>query len=395
MGDAISHSVLPGIALAFLVSGSRNLSAMLVGAFAAGLLSVAISALVERSRRAHTDAAIGMTYTSFFAVGVLLLSLGARNVDIDPSCVLYGLVEFAPLDTIRIGSIAGDYELPRSFVILSAVFLLNLMYVTLFYKELQISTFDPILARSLGFNTTAIHYSLLTVVTVTIVAAFEAVGSILVITMLIAPAATGQLLAHRIPTLIVTALTTATLAAVAGTIGATVLDTSVAGMMSVSAGALFFSALFFAPRGGIIARAVQRGGLQVQIAQEDILGLLYRWQETQGTSSSERKATKQLILDAFSHNYTIKIALVFARLRGHIACRDGSLYLTDSGLVEATALIRSHRLWESYLAKHLGLPADHLHDPSERAEHFIGPALTRELEKELRISQDPHGKKIP
>jgi manganese/zinc/iron transport system permease protein len=395
MGDAISHSVLPGLATAFLLSGSRDLTTMLAGALVAGLMSVGISLLIQHTRRAHADAAIGMVYTSFFALGVLLLSLGARNVDIDPGCVLYGLVEFAPLDTVQLGMFGGGIEVPRSFLILSSVLLTNLALACLFYKELLVSTFDPILARSLGFSSRAIHYGLMTVATITIVASFESVGSILVITMLIAPAATANLLANRVASILVLAAIVGVISAYGGIVGATALNTSVAGMMSVSAGGLFFSALLFAPHNGVIARSLQRIYLRVQIAQEDILGLLYRWYEAQPHAPTERPMTAPNILNALHRGWVARVALVLAHFRGYITREGGSLQLTEHGLVEAKALVRSHRLWESYLAKHLGLPADHLHDPSERAEHYIGRALSRELEKELLSSKDPHGKRIP
>jgi manganese/zinc/iron transport system permease protein len=395
IGDAISHSVLPGIVAAFFISGSRDILTMMTGAFAAGLLSVGISSIIQRTRRTNPDAAIGMTYTAFFAVGVLLLSLGARNVDIDPSCVLYGLVEFAPLDMVPLGSFTGSLMVPRSFILLSLVLVANALAVRLFWKELLVSTFDPPLARSLGFNTTAIHYGLMAATTVTIVASFESVGSILVITMLIAPAATGHLIAGRLPRVLAAALISATLAALGGIVGATALDTPVAGMMSVAAGALFFGALFFAPQNGIIARMTQRAYLRIQIAQEDILGLLYRAHESHSGTAPAHPISKQLTLRAVANGCTAHTALTLARFRGYVICGKEGMQLTQRGFVEAKALVRSHRLWESYLAKHLGLPADHVHAPSERAEHFIGQALTRELERELLLSKDPHGKKIP
>lgn len=250
LGDAISHSILPGLALGFMLSGARNPLAMMLGALTAGLLSTTAVALLTRVRIIKDDAALGITFTSFFALGVILISWSARSVDLDPGCVLYGLVEFSPFDTVSIFSL----NIPRSFVILTTIALLNAALVILFFKELTLATFDYQLASALGFKPRLLRYGLMVVTTFTAVASFEAVGSILVVSMLITPAATAFLISKRLVNIILLALAIAVSSALGGYSGALILNTSVAGMMSVIAAILFIVALLAAPNNGIMKR---------------------------------------------------------------------------------------------------------------------------------------------
>ena len=391
LGDAISHAILPGITVAFMISGERSPIFMLLGAALAGLLTALLSSLLSQSTILKKDAALGIVFTTMFAIGVLLLTWGARNVDLDPGCVLYGLAELTPFDTTELFSML----LPRSFVWLSIILLINISLVSIFFKELKLSSFDPVLASALGFNTTLIHYVLITSVTITAVASFEAVGSILVISMLITPAATAYLLTDRLGVLIFIAAALGIVAAFGGYAGALTLNTSVAGMMSVVSGVIFAISLVVAPRHGLAQRVITRAMLRYRILRDDILGRLYRWHEVVGRDLSN-PLTHREIYQALGRSILTRLALRSLIRRGEVVrALNAPLHLTERGMLEAQALVRSHRLWESYLAKHLGLALDHLHIPSERTEHFIGLALTRELEKELATKLDPHGKVIP
>jgi manganese/zinc/iron transport system permease protein len=254
LGDAISHAILPGLAVAFLLTGTRDPLAMLAGAMAVGVLTALLSAGLARWGRVPDDAAMGVVFTTLFALGVILISFAARNVDLDPGCVLYGLLEFVPFDTV---SLLG-LELPRAFAWLSAALLINLALITLFYKELKIVCFDPYLATTMGISAALVHYGLMTAVAATAVASFEAVGSILVIAMLVAPGATAQLLTDRLSRMLLWSAALAALAAVLGYIFAVALNTSIAGMIaSVSLGQFILAAIF-APRHGILARRLAR-----------------------------------------------------------------------------------------------------------------------------------------
>ncbi len=391
LADGISHSALAGVGAAFLLTGSRSPVSMLVGAFVAGLCTAWLSATLSRVRVIKPDAALGVVFTLLFSIGVIIITLVAREVDLDPGCILYGLPEFIPFDTISFMGL----EAPRSFVWLSGLLLVNVALSCLFWKELTVSTFDPLLAKTLGFHPTRVHYALLMCVTATIVLSFEALGSILVVSMLVAPAAAAYLLSDRLVSMVMTAIAAGIIAAVAGFAGALALNSSVAGMMSVVAGGLCVLAGLCAPQRGIIPSVCSRRVLQYRIVRDDILGLLFRWHEV-ASGREVSTLTHREILEAIRHPLMVRLALHSLRRRGEVLLsHDGSLRLSERGLVEARALVRSHRLWEAYLAKHLALPMDHLHAPSERTEHFIGRALAREIAQDVGSSEDPHGKIIP
>lgn len=251
MGDAISHAVLPGLAVAFLITHSRDSLTMFLGAALVGILTAVFVEAVHRHGQVEESAAMGVVFTSLFALGLVLLVRGADHVDLDAGCVLYGAMELVPLDTV---DVAG-HEIPRAVLKMGAMVLFNALFVLALFKELTISTFDPALSDTVGINSKLMNLALMAVVAVTAVAAFESVGSILVIAMLIVPAATAQLLTQRVPTLLAVAVITATLSAWLGHLGAIALpplvgfeDTNTAGMMAVASGLLFTLAVLFAPK---------------------------------------------------------------------------------------------------------------------------------------------------
>jgi manganese/zinc/iron transport system permease protein len=251
MGDAISHAVLPGLAVAFLVTHSRDSLSMFAGAALVGILTAVFVEAVHRHGQVEESAAMGVVFTTLFALGLVLLVRGADQVDLDASCVLYGAMELVPLDMAQL----AGWSVPRAVLKMSAVALFNAFFVTLFYKELTISTFDPALSDTVGIDSRLMNLALMAVVAITAVAAFESVGSILVIAMLIVPAATAQLLTRRLGSFLVVAVLTAALSAWLGHLGAITLpplvgfeDTNTAGMMAVASGLLFTLAVLFGPK---------------------------------------------------------------------------------------------------------------------------------------------------
>lgn len=271
MGDAISHAVLPGLAIAFLVTGARASLTMFIGAAVVGVLTAVFTQWVSRFGKVDEGASMGIVFTTLFALGLLLIVQAADHVDLDASCVLYGAIELTPLDVVWRPTIFGAVlDVPRAAVVLSIVCAVNLLFVVFFFKELRITSFDSELATTMGINANWMHYLLMTLVAITTVAAFEAVGSIIVIAMLIVPAATAHLLTDRLGVMILLSVILAALAAVLGHISAlfvpgwlgfdpAVVDaTSTSGMMAVMAGVLFAITLFCAPRYGILIKKFGR-----------------------------------------------------------------------------------------------------------------------------------------
>ena len=380
LGDAISHSVLPGLALAFVLTGSISGWGMAVGAAALGVLTAFLTQAIGKLADVPEDASMGVVFTSLFAVGVILVTRVASQADLDPGCVLYGLIEFTPLDTVRLFGI----EVPRAFQSLGPALVFTVGFVGLFWKELKIVSFDPALARAMGFRVGLIHYLLMAMVAGVTVASFEAVGSILVVAMLIVPAATAHLLTDRLVGMMLWSTAVAVLSAIFGYWLAARWNTSVAGMMAVVAGGLFALAVFAAPRHGIVSQFVRRVRLTLRIAREDILAQLYRAEEASS-------AVPPLAVGAIT-----RLAVVQLRRFGQIERGGSGWRLTPAGRTAAAELVRSHRLWESFLAARLDLPADHVHPPAERMEHYIDRALQEQIAADLADPRsDPHGRPIP
>ena len=387
LGDAISHAILPGLALSFLATGSRAVAPMFLGAMAMGLLTAFLTQRLQRFARVTEDVSMGVVFTSLFAFGVILINQ-ARHVDLDPGCVLYGLIELTPLDT---WALAGA-EIPRAPIVLGIVFALDCTFVVLFWKELKLAAFDPALATTLGFSATALHYLLMGLVAGTTVAAFEAVGSVLVVAMLIAPAAAAQLLTDRLSLMVVLSVVIGVSSSAFGYWGAVEWNTSVAGMMATAAGAHYFVALLLAPRYGLISKALQRLEVALRIVMEDVLALLYRWSEVKG----DAELGGRYVVAALGGGIGPRLAVWVLQLRQQVGDAGGGLRLTARGKARARELIRSHRLWETYLARELGIPLDHVHDPAERMEHYITESLRDSLKDQLATpEQDPHGRPIP
>jgi manganese/zinc/iron transport system permease protein len=415
MGDALAHTTLPGIVLAFLIAhalqqagwvssatyDSWRHAAMFIGALLIGILSAVLTEWVQKLGRVEASAALGVVFTTLFAIGLLLIRLKADQVHIDPDCVLYGIIETTVLDTV------GDTNIPRAAVVNGLVLVANLLLVMIFFKELRISAFDPAISTAMGINAQAMHYALMAVTAATLVSAFESVGSILVIAMLIAPAATAHLLTDRLDFLIAISLAIAALSAFLGHIMAItlpplvftplgypeVVDTNTAGMMAVAAGVLFVTAALFGPRYGVVSKAFDQARLARSIIAEDILGLLYRLEEESGTTLL---AMNQLTAMIGRRTWPTYLALRGLAASGDVALRESKYALSDSGRERAKQLVRAHRLWESYMAKHFDLPADHLHETAARVEHFLGADLRGELAAELDdTAEDPHGREIP
>jgi len=276
IGDAISHVVLPGIVAGFLIAGTIATLPLLLGAMGAAVIAAALIEMVRRAGRLETGAAMGVVFTTMFAGGIVLLEQsGAANAHLDAEHALYGNLE-ATLwlgvsgwsDVLTADALA---RLPRQLVTLAAVAAGIALLVALFFKELKVSTFDPGLAASLGLPVRAISTLLIVVVALAAVAAFEAVGSILVIAMFICPAATARMLTDNLARQLWISVGAAVLAGTGGYLAAAfgpqawgaTNSLSAAGTIAVVAGLLQVAAMLFAPRYGVVGRALRRRGTRL------------------------------------------------------------------------------------------------------------------------------------
>ncbi len=239
VGDAISHSILFGLVVAFMIFRSGGTTVMFVAAVATGLLTVGIIEFIHRQSRVKTDAAICIAFTTLFAAGVVLLSLAEMKgpVHLDAECVLYGEIAFVPLDPAV--EIFGLTLGPAPVVRIAGVLVGLLVLVAVFYKELLVTSFDPALARSLGLRTGIWHYGLMAVLSIVIVSVFEAVGAILAVAMLVVPPMFAAQLSDRLPVRFVLVFLHAALSSLLGYQVSVWLNCSPAGAMVV-VGALLF-----------------------------------------------------------------------------------------------------------------------------------------------------------
>ncbi len=277
VSDAISHAILPGIVVAFLVTRDLNSPFLLLAAAATGVLTVFLIESLLKSRLVPEDASIGLVFPVLFSIGVILISRWAGDVHLDTDAVLLGELAFAPFDRMIIG---GADLGPRALWTMGVILILNLMLIGLAWKELKLATVDPGLAALLGFSPVVVHYSLMAAVSMTAVGAFDAVGSILVVALMIAPPATAYLLVDRFKPMLWIGAGVAAASAVLGFAAAFVLDVSIAGSMAVASGLLFGLAFALAPRRGLLAQTRRRSSQRLELGLRMLVVHLMHHQET-------------------------------------------------------------------------------------------------------------------
>ncbi len=406
LADALSHAALPGIAGAFLMSGTRDPLWMFLGAVGAGLL-VAIGARgIAALGRVDAGAAMGIAFTTLFALGLVAIVQAADRVDLDPSCVLFGSLELAPLDTIDVGGAA----VPRAAVVLACVAAINLAVAALLWKEFTITAFDAPLARALNLRPRVIELLVLAMAAATCVAAFEAVGSILVVAMIVIPAASARLMSDRLAGMVVGAVVLGIVGALAGhwlaSAAAPMLlpsgrDASTAGSIAAALGGIFVVTALFSPQRGALRRLADRASLARRVVREDALGLLWRVEEDGKTIDTKRLATL-LVRGAQARPRSIGRAINRLARERLVSIDAGRIALTTEGRNAGAELVRSHRLWELYLARRLALAPDHVHDTAMVLEHITDSTMRDELAREELADptnpeslKDPHGRIVP
>lgn len=393
LGDAISHSVLPGIVLAVILMGRIETWAIVLGAMVFGVAATFLTQAVHSRTRVPEDASMGVVFTTLFALGVVLISVCTPGAHLD-DCVLYGVFEYIPLTTVTLLGWRMPSVLPTMVLMLA----ITLGFIALLWKELKIVAFDPELADAMGLHSTLVHYALMAMVAAVTVTAFQAVGSVLVIAMLIVPAATAHLLTDRLGLMLLLAASVAVVSCVSGVALASkdFLNTNAAGMLAVMAGVHFGLAVLLAPRHGVLARLLRNLGLALRIVSEDILARLYKLEEAQTAGDTPSATRLQHQEEQAASGLTGRLAWRWLRWRGLLEVADGQPRLSPAGREQAARLVRAHRLWESYIGAHFDLPLDHLHAPAERMEHFLDADLQKELAVELeQPGHDPHGRAIP
>lgn len=262
LSDAVSHAVLPGIVLVFILFGSRAPLPVILGA---GLFAVICVLGIEALRETglvHADAAIGLVFPALFALGVIGVTEFSGGAHLDLDSTIYGEIAFTPFRTWDFLGV----EMARSLPLLGTVTAINLVLLVLFWKELKATTFDPGFSRVNGISPVLVSRLVLIAVAVTAVTAFESVGAILVVTMLIVPAAASYLLTSRLLPMVVVTVGIGWVSAIGGYTSAVALDASIGGAMGLAAAAIFVLALLFSPKYGVVTKTIirlrRRGNLE-------------------------------------------------------------------------------------------------------------------------------------
>ena len=250
ISDAISHSILPGIVLGFFITQDLNSPLLILLAALTGVITVIMVEFIQKTGLVKEDTAIGLVFPALFSIGVILIAKNANDVHLDIDAVLLGELAFAPFDRLQVG---GTDIGPKSLWVIGTILLISISLLILFFKELKLSTFDKGLAATLGFSPVILHYGLMTVSSVTIVGAFDAVGAVLVVALIIAPAATAYLLTNNLKKMLVLACLFGAFSAIGGYWMANLLDASIAGSMTTVLGILFLLVYLFAPKQGIFS----------------------------------------------------------------------------------------------------------------------------------------------
>jgi ABC-type Mn2+/Zn2+ transport system permease subunit/Mn-dependent DtxR family transcriptional regulator len=386
VGDALSHAVLPGVAMGFLWNMNKDPLAIFIGATVAGLLGTATVGLLKRTTKLREDTALGMVLAGFFSVGLCLMTMFQQL----PSGNKSGIDKFLFGQAAAIG--------PDDLRLMAVVAVLVVGVIVVAYKEFLVVAFDPGFARICGLPIRWLEHLLMLLLAFAVVVGLQAVGVVLVSAMLITPAATAYLLTDRMHRLL---FLSAGLGVVAGVVGAFLSflgnNLPTGPFMVLAASALFAGAFLFTPQRGVVTQWWRRRSLRQRIGRENTLKAVYQILEaeshrTEIVSLRELAERRRLTLEESAAETRALIHHGLATL-GH----DGqSLALTPAGWQRACAIVRNHRLWELYLTNLAQMAPDHVHDDAENIEHVLGEDVVRELERRLDYATtDPHGRPIP
>ncbi len=334
ISDAISHSILPGIVIGYLVKHSLNTPYPIIGAVLFSMIMVVTSEALTRSNLVKPDTAIAVVFPPLFSIGVLLVTLLAGNVHLDTDAVLLGELAFAPFDRMFV----FGFSLPKSMVKMFVIVILNVSVALLLFKELKVSTFDPILSASMGFHPTLLHYLLMLMTSITSVGAFDSVGAILVLAFMITPAATALLLTHSLKTMMIISFIIATLSSVLGVLLALLLDAGISGAISTVMGAFFIVAFFFSPSYGLVTKFKYKQKVKDDYA---ISIILYHLLNHKNTPQMERECSPEHLIEQFSYSPSYVKKIIKAAIdKGFVREINSVLSITETGQ-QASMLLSS------------------------------------------------------
>jgi ABC-type Mn2+/Zn2+ transport system permease subunit/Mn-dependent DtxR family transcriptional regulator len=377
IGDALSHSILPGIVVAFLITGYSS-AGLFLGAVMAGLITAFAIIWIQQKFSTKADAAVGIVFTSMFALGVIGISLisSQRGVHLDLKDFLFGNV---------LGVSNADLQ------ITGMVALFTVASVLVFYRYLFITSFQPVVADTMGISSAAVKYYLMFLLALAVVSALQMVGVILVVSMLITPAATALLLSNNLKKVLVLSALIGVSASVLGFMAAIVLEITPGPAMAVTVAVFYLIAGTFSPSKGAFQKYLGKRKYKFKIREEDIIKNIYKY-----TSLGKQLKIQNFTVPGIEPSILEREIKKMSK-KEWLSLEDaGVIKLTAEGEEKASQLVRAHRLWESYLAGRIGLNEEQIHEDAEILEHVLPEELLDEVEKNLGYPEvDPHGSPIP
>ncbi|TXK28415.1 iron chelate uptake ABC transporter family permease subunit [Pontibacter qinzhouensis] len=384
VGDAVAHAVLPGVCLAFMLSGTKNPLVLLLGAFITGWLSLIVIDFITSRSRIKEDTAIGLVLSVFFGIGILLLTSIQHS----------GNAAQSGLDKFLFGNAAA--LIGEDLIVFSVVALLLLVCTVVFYKELMLLCFDEAYARTIGYPVRALELLLTTLTVFAVVVGIQAVGVVLMAAMLITPAAAARFWTENLRLMLVLA---ALMGAFSGLAGAYVSYTApsmpTGPWIVLIISMIAISSFAFAPGKGWVSRIWKQRRNKARVLEENLLKLMYQLGEPNQDYYSSRNVTDIMERRQIPKSEISK-GLRKLKREGYVVKDKNAWVLTRQGQTRGMRVVRLHRLWELYLTQFLELASDHVHEDAETIEHIITPELEQKLMQELQYPVlDPHNNKIP
>lgn len=378
IGDALSHAVLPGVVVAFVIFGNTALG-IFTGAVIAGLIAAIGITWLQQNINTKNDAAIGIVFTAMFAIGVMGISKISKA---ESGVHVPDLTDFLFGNVLSVS--------PQDVNLTFGIMIYVILSIIIFYRFLFATTFQPVIAETMGISTKIIHYYLMLLLSVAVVASLTTVGVILVVAMLITPAATALLLTNRLHWAIAFAGIIGVLATVVGFILAVLLNTTPGPAMTVIATLFYLLAALFSPSKGLVFRIFRKRKLQTKIQLEDTLKQALKL-------NSKGDLSFSTLLDKLEFNKSaLRARLKTLQKNGFVTFSNNQVILTPEGQKEATKMVRAHRLWETYLVQEIGLTEEQIHEDAEKYEHLLTEELLDEVDLKLGFpTTDPHGSPIP
>ena len=381
LADAIAHSMLAGVIGGYLLmkvfyQQDSNLTAMLIGAILAGILTVAMVGFVTKVSRVKQDTAIGIMYTGIFAFAAFFISLEAvsKHIQIDIYHFIIGDIMAVDNSELWLLAIVASIVLP---------------VVILFYRPLQLTTFDPIMAAAMGIPVMAVEYLLTACTSLVVVSGVQIAGVILVVALIITPAATAYLLTDRLDRMIVTAALVGVVSFWLGFWSAVFLGTDPGATVVIVMTAMFLGSLALAPKYGLVADWIRKSNTVPQEMMEDVLGCVLR---AKGKSVPVSEVLKHIKKPA----PRVRKSIIMLERQGLLDVDDENVLLTDDGRFQAKRLVRAHRLWETYLDRTGSIPKEQIHEIAHQLEHLGDEKTVDYLDDKLgHPVTDPHGSIIP